>query len=663
MLLQDKMWRPMFAPHGAAVIRWAAEMFQLLPSSQYHHHSTPGGAFRHFLETASYVVGQSHRMRPYALWDAERLSSDERSGAWQLAGLVAAAAHDAGKMLAEAQVLYRPEGAGTTLGAESAAARPRSELYTPLADGTLHGWARTHHVPDVCVLWLPSHLRRAHDVYAGSFINQILNDCSLRQVLPPAVMKALAALPAARPPGAASGTPTDAAEAFAALVREADRWSAEQEAATSVTERDRRLADYLQQQVQSRRWTLENGVFIDHGTKLLLCFGRLPHDELSTFRRSIEASLTHTYQSFHDAQVLADHLRAAGIIASGVNGGTFVDTEHSVEFTAPWAQALRQALAEALGPPRTSSPSPSPPPAVSAAPTSPALDLRALAAPVDLAPVAPDPSVPATATPVPSPGVVPAPTLPPAAAATPPTTREHAVAGGSLRLAFGDDPSEVPAFLLAVARAPARPCEGPSGAPVLPAVLARRGVIHVFVHTPPAHPPRVYVSSRFLSRWADEAGGDGARGIELKIKASTCVSRVLAAGARDLLWLELSNDASTHYLTLRGLAPQTVSTPQSARSASRPMGRYVAVQVLSLWHQKSRIDDPSTAPHRDADGAIVLSGPLLTQALQLPQFAAADLTVTTVRAHLRAEGIDATPRDGGLHLNVTEIPKSLRAVL
>jgi hypothetical protein len=183
--------------------------------------------------------------------------------------------------------------------------------------------------------------------------------------------------------------------------------------------------------------------------------------------------------------------------------------------------------------------------------------------------------------------------------------------------------------------------------------------VHVFVHSPAGHPPSVYVSSRFFARWVAEAYADTADAAAREIKHPRCVVRVVQGGARDLQWLQLSPEASAAYLDLRRVAPAPPSTPPPA--APRTTGRAVVIHVLALWQQKAALEDAATAPHRDPQGAIVLSRGLLEQARQDPRVDAAGLTATALATQLRAAGVDAASRDGGLRLSVTEIPKPLRA--
>jgi hypothetical protein len=78
------------------------EMVQLLPASQSHHHSGPGGLARHTIEVANIACRiRRGRLLPKGVSQEERTAEQHR---WTVAIILAACLHDAGKVISDTQV-------------------------------------------------------------------------------------------------------------------------------------------------------------------------------------------------------------------------------------------------------------------------------------------------------------------------------------------------------------------------------------------------------------------------------------------------------------------------------------------------------------------------------------------------------------------------------
>lgn len=78
------------------------EMVQLLPASQSHHHSGPGGLARHTIEVANIACRiRRGRLLPKGVSQEERTAEQHR---WTVAIILAACLHDAGKVISDIQV-------------------------------------------------------------------------------------------------------------------------------------------------------------------------------------------------------------------------------------------------------------------------------------------------------------------------------------------------------------------------------------------------------------------------------------------------------------------------------------------------------------------------------------------------------------------------------
>ena len=91
--IDDATWQMLYQE----VIERFAELVQLMPASQAHHHAVPGGLFVHTLEVLEYALtGRQQYKLP--LFASEKQQEDERH-LWTYAVFLAAILHDVGKRL------------------------------------------------------------------------------------------------------------------------------------------------------------------------------------------------------------------------------------------------------------------------------------------------------------------------------------------------------------------------------------------------------------------------------------------------------------------------------------------------------------------------------------------------------------------------------------
>ena len=89
------------------VIHNVAELVQLLPASESHHHAQPGGLWIHTCETVRYVI----RLRQGTILPSGRDAEDQQRHRhrWTAGVIIAALMHDVGKTLSDLRVrLYGP---------------------------------------------------------------------------------------------------------------------------------------------------------------------------------------------------------------------------------------------------------------------------------------------------------------------------------------------------------------------------------------------------------------------------------------------------------------------------------------------------------------------------------------------------------------------------
>jgi integrating conjugative element relaxase (TIGR03760 family) len=106
--LNDRTWSDFILP----VIHHVAELVQLLPASESHHHAQPGGLWIHTCETLRHAI----RLRQGVVLPAGRDAEDQarHKHRWTGGMIVAALLHDAGKPMTDLNVrLYGDSHRGT----------------------------------------------------------------------------------------------------------------------------------------------------------------------------------------------------------------------------------------------------------------------------------------------------------------------------------------------------------------------------------------------------------------------------------------------------------------------------------------------------------------------------------------------------------------------
>ncbi len=111
-----------------------AELVHLLPASEKHHHSGPGGLLRHCLEVANHSLDGCLTTSFDSSETPSRKSA--RSLRWRVAGLAAGLLHDAGKALTDMRVVDF-----------------KGELTWTYAEGTILEWATRHDIHRYFIYW------------------------------------------------------------------------------------------------------------------------------------------------------------------------------------------------------------------------------------------------------------------------------------------------------------------------------------------------------------------------------------------------------------------------------------------------------------------------------------------------------------------------------
>lgn len=106
----------------------------LLPASENHHHSGPGGLLRHGLEVAYYTMnGTKNKAFDSRKTPAERSKRNDR---WPAAGLITGLLHDAGKAVTDMHVVYHPD-----------------DLRWIDSHGSIEDWTREHRLDKYFIEW------------------------------------------------------------------------------------------------------------------------------------------------------------------------------------------------------------------------------------------------------------------------------------------------------------------------------------------------------------------------------------------------------------------------------------------------------------------------------------------------------------------------------
>jgi len=110
------------------------QFVHLLPASENHHHSGPGGLLRHGLEVAFLTMNGAKNKA----FDARKTPSQrsQRSIRWYVAGLLTGLLHDTGKALTDMSVVY-----------------PQDGLRWLHSDGSIEDWAKKHNLAKYYIEW------------------------------------------------------------------------------------------------------------------------------------------------------------------------------------------------------------------------------------------------------------------------------------------------------------------------------------------------------------------------------------------------------------------------------------------------------------------------------------------------------------------------------
>lgn len=92
----------LFGARYLSVIRKLAEYVHMLPASEYHHHSQPGGLFRHSLDAALIALRKADNQLPPTVGKVDL--DAQRRVRYMYAAWVGALLHDTGKILTDMQV-------------------------------------------------------------------------------------------------------------------------------------------------------------------------------------------------------------------------------------------------------------------------------------------------------------------------------------------------------------------------------------------------------------------------------------------------------------------------------------------------------------------------------------------------------------------------------
>ena len=106
--LNEATWSNFILP----VVRNVAELVQLLPASESHHHAQPGGLWIHTCETLCYAI----RLRQGTILPSGRDAEDQshHRHRWTAGVIIAALLHDVGKTIKDLRVrLYSPNHRGS----------------------------------------------------------------------------------------------------------------------------------------------------------------------------------------------------------------------------------------------------------------------------------------------------------------------------------------------------------------------------------------------------------------------------------------------------------------------------------------------------------------------------------------------------------------------
>lgn len=110
------------------------QFVHLLPASENHHHSGPGGLLRHGFEVA-YLAMNGTKNKAF---DSRKTPSErsKRSKRWPVAGLITGLLHDTGKAVTDMHVVYHPD-----------------NLRWLDSEGSIEQWAEKHNLDKYYIEW------------------------------------------------------------------------------------------------------------------------------------------------------------------------------------------------------------------------------------------------------------------------------------------------------------------------------------------------------------------------------------------------------------------------------------------------------------------------------------------------------------------------------
>ncbi|MGR5287019.1 MobH family relaxase [Vibrio maritimus] len=141
-----------------AVIKRMIGFYHLLPASEYNHHREVGGLLRHSLEVGlmSLRASKFTKPNPIGFQDIER----ERIPRWQFAAWLVGIIHDAGKIIADMEVIsHKPEGL----------------VWQPQVEDIFE-WAQRESIRRYTVHWRAGRVHQEHDNLSVMLLDKLLTD-------------------------------------------------------------------------------------------------------------------------------------------------------------------------------------------------------------------------------------------------------------------------------------------------------------------------------------------------------------------------------------------------------------------------------------------------------------------------------------------------------
>tara|TARA_R110002020_G_scaffold1630_1_gene7391 strand:- start:16747 stop:19266 length:2520 start_codon:yes stop_codon:yes gene_type:complete len=171
----------LFGARYLSVIRKLAEYVHMLPASEYHHHSQPGGLFRHSLDAALIALRKADNQLPPTVGKVDL--DAQRRVRYMYAAWVGALLHDTGKILTDMQV-----SAYTIFDDEKNISVPIASWGKPIKPWipqieTLIEWATRNKVERYFVHFRASRVHREHVSSGATLLPHILKGEGLEFIM------------------------------------------------------------------------------------------------------------------------------------------------------------------------------------------------------------------------------------------------------------------------------------------------------------------------------------------------------------------------------------------------------------------------------------------------------------------------------------------------